>query len=365
MSSEKTLDQIILESIQNAINERGHANVLVAGGSGVGKSTLINAVFQGDLVETGSGRPVTQSTREITKEGVPLTLFDTRGLEVANFDETLGELDKLIKERNGDRDPKRHIHVAWICILESKRRVEASDSKLVKLLTDRGVPVIGIVTQAQQDDGFRQKVIELLPEVKNVVRVRSIPTAIDDGATVLQPFGLDKLVEVTSEVVPEGVRQALAAAQKVSIDAKRNQAQKIVVTAVTAATAAGASPIPFSDAVLLVPIQVSMFAGISAVFGLDVTKSTLATLTTTLLGSSGATLVGKAIVSNLFKLVPGVGSVTGAAISGSTAGALTLALGQAYIATLAELLKEDPEASLDFNEVAAKLKIKLSLPASN
>lgn len=359
MGSDRTLDQIISESIQNALAQQGHVNILVAGGSGVGKSTLINAVFQGELAETGSGRPVTKSTREITKEGIPLTLFDSRGLEAAKFDETLGELDILIKERNGERDAKRHIHVAWVCLLEGKRRVEESDSALVKLLSDRGIPVIGIITQSQQDNGFRQKVLELMPEVRNVVRVRAIQSVIDDGETVLKPFGLEKLIEVTSEVVPEAVRQALAAAQKVSVEVKKNQAQKIVVGAVTAAAAAGASPIPFSDAALLVPIQVGMFAGISSVFGMDVTKSTLATLTTTLLGSSGATLAGKAIVSNLFKLVPGIGSVAGAAISGSTAAALTLALGEAYIATLAELAKEDPDGTPEFSQVSERFKSKL------
>ena len=44
------------------------------------KSTLINAVFQSNLTETGQGRPVTKGTREINKQGVPLTIFDTRGL---------------------------------------------------------------------------------------------------------------------------------------------------------------------------------------------------------------------------------------------------------------------------------------------
>jgi len=48
-------------------------NILIAGRTGVGKSTLINAVFQGNFATTGQGRPVTQSTREIKKEGIPLS----------------------------------------------------------------------------------------------------------------------------------------------------------------------------------------------------------------------------------------------------------------------------------------------------
>jgi uncharacterized protein (DUF697 family) len=40
-----------------------------------------------------------------------------------------------------------------------------------------------------------------------------------------------------------------------------------MATSVAAAIATAASPIPFSDAFLLVPIQVAMLAGISATFG--------------------------------------------------------------------------------------------------
>jgi len=62
----------------------------------VGKSTLINAVFQGNMAETGQGRPVTQHTREITKGDIPLSIFDTRGLELADFNTTLQALKSFV-----------------------------------------------------------------------------------------------------------------------------------------------------------------------------------------------------------------------------------------------------------------------------
>ena len=60
----------------------GMCNVLIAGRAGVGKSTLINSVFHGRMVATGQGKPVTKTTRFITKSGVPLGIWDTRGLAV-------------------------------------------------------------------------------------------------------------------------------------------------------------------------------------------------------------------------------------------------------------------------------------------
>jgi len=46
------------------------------------------------------------------------------------------------------------------------------------------------------------------------------------------------------------------------------------------------------------------------------------------MGSAGAMV---AIVSNLLKLIPSVGTVAGGMISGTTAGLLTTALGESYI----------------------------------
>ncbi len=326
---------LIQAAVEQAIRERGQMNVLIAGRTGVGKSTLINAVFQGNLAETGQGRPVTQGTREIRKDGIPLTIWDTRGLELAAFDETVRELDRLIGERSRDPDPKRHLHVAWLCVQEDGRRVEDAEVRLHEMLA-RHVPVVAVVTKARADQGFRAEVQRLLPQAVNVVRVRALSEALDDGHR-LPPMGLEALVEVTAEAVPEGQRRALAAAQKASVAYKKKQANRVVLGAAGTAALAGAVPIPFADALALVPLQVGMLAGVSAVFGLDLSQGFLTTLATTALGCTATTLAGRTIVANLLKLVPGAGSLAGGAIAAGTAAALTTALGEAYIGVLVAL----------------------------
>jgi len=44
----------------------GVCNVLIAGRTGVGKSTLINSVFHGRMAATGQGKPVTTTARFTT-----------------------------------------------------------------------------------------------------------------------------------------------------------------------------------------------------------------------------------------------------------------------------------------------------------
>lgn len=353
----QTLDDLVTQAIQDATKELDHINILIAGRTGVGKSTLINAVFQHDLAETGQGRAVTKYTREITKEGMPITIFDTRGLEMADFEQTLADLEKAIKERGRDRDSKRHIHVAWLCIQEGGRRVEDAEIALHHMLSEY-VPLIIVITKATSDQGFRQEVLELLPESKNAVRVRAIREEQDDGH-ITEPTGLDRLIELTSEVVPEGKRRALAAAQKANLTYTKTQAHKIVAGAATAATAAGAIPIPFADAAVLAPIQIGMIAGITSVFGLELSVGTMSTLVASALGTGGATLAGRAIVVNVMKFFPGLGMVAGGAISATTACTITIGLGEAYIAVLAEIFSRDPDAAPSPADLAERLRTKM------
>lgn len=350
----------VKDALHEALRERGHVNVLIAGRTGVGKSTLINSVFQGNFATTGQGRPVTQNTREIKKEGVPLSIFDTRGLEMKDFPETLDALKSLINERSRNTDSNQHIHVAWICISEDSRRVEPAEEELVRMLVDRNIPVIAVITKVRSeksDQGFRAEVLKILPLISNAVRVRAIEE--DFGENIVLPaMGLKDLVDLTMQVVPEGLKRAFTAAQKVDIELKKTKSRAIVATAAASAAGIAAVPIPFSDAVGIVPIQIGMLAGISATFGLSIDKSFLSTIVGSIIVGAGGTLAGRSILSSLLKMIPGAGSVVGGTIAAATAAALTTAFGEAYIAALDMLFIQNDGEPPTSEEVAEAFKTK-------
>ena len=109
------------------------------------------------------------------------------------------------------------------------------------------------------------------------------------------------------------------------------KADHAVAVAVGTTAATGAIPIPFADAPLLIGQQVALMATISGIFEIDMKKDGLRALATAALGVGSATLVGKTVASGFIKMIPGVGSVVGGAISAGTAGAITFAVGKAYI----------------------------------
>lgn len=365
MSSPDIQSQID-DAIRDAIKGSGKVNIIVAGKTGVGKSTLINSVFRGELAKTGSGQPVTQRIEEISKEGHPIVIIDSKGLELKDYDKIIGELSEEISERSQHHDENKHIHVAWLCIHEDGRRIEEAEQNLCKMLEEKNIPVVVAITKARSDNGFREQVRNALPTVKDVISVRAIAEQIeDDGDTItLKEKGVNELINATALLLPDAKQRAYAnalnsrhtAATKLKIE----RAEKEVLLAAGLAAAAGATPIPFSDSIALVPIQVGMLAKIGITFGMEASTTTLTTLVTSAFGAGAATLAGRALVTGLLKMVPGAGSVAGGAIAASTAAGLTKALGTVYISILTSFIEEHPGKPLDINLIGSELKKKLS-----
>ncbi len=204
------LQDAIADAISTATRGAGRVNILVAGKTGVGKSTLINAVFRGDLARTGAGKPVTQTTQEFTRPGHPLTIIDTRGLEVGDYERSRRELADLIRERSASTDQDRHLHVAWLCIQDSSHRVEDAEIELCGMLADAGIPVVAVLTKARKNSAFVDEARKLLPRASQVVAVRALAEWIDELDAELPPMGLDRLIEVTAQHIPEAQQRAYA-----------------------------------------------------------------------------------------------------------------------------------------------------------
>lgn len=347
--------QQCIDAINEKIKNLNTLNIIVVGKSGVGKSTLINSLFRGNFAETGLGRPVTSEIRRLEKKDYPLAIYDTPGFELSAGQQSKvkDEVIEIIRRGFASKDVNNAIHCIWYCInVGSNRTFDESEVQWLREFTAENkmtqVPVIIVLTQAVPKKKAAD--MKLLVEKENLDIVKVVPLLAQDmefdDEYIARVYGLDRLIDVMTEVLPVELQNTLQNVQKASLEAKKKASQGVIATAVAASFGEGFAPIPFSDAALLIPTQVGMIAGITVIFGMDVSKSFLTSFVSATIGSAGATVLGKTIVSNLLKLIPGVGTVTGGFISGTTAGILTTALGTAYLLIMemvykGEISKED------------------------
>ena len=341
--------QDALNAIGEKVKNLKTLNIIVAGKTGVGKSTLINAVFRENLAETGIGKPVTNHMRKLTKKGVPLSIYDTRGFELGKEvqKEVKKEVVDTISKCLATQDINKTIHCIWYCINTASNRVEPEEIEWLRELSKENqitqVPIIIVLTQSfskPNAEAMKKLLLDENLDVVQIVPVLAQDFRIDENI-VIKSYGLDRLIEVMGESLPDELIDTLMNVQKASLAGKKKRAQAAVAAATLAAAGEGAAPIPFADAALLIPTQLGMIATITAIFGFDVSKSVLTAFLSSTLGAGGATLLGKTVVTNLLKLIPGAGSVAGGAISAATAGVITAALGEAYIGVMALVFNGD------------------------
>jgi len=310
----------------------GRFNLAVFGKTGVGKSTLINSIFGHDVAATGSGRPVTAGSHFYFHDSGRFGVYDTQGIELGQSSaEVLADLRQVVEQQRS-KPLAEQIHVAYYCVRSTDNRLEPYEGPFISELHKLGLPVILVLTQVpRRGDEYHPNTIKLAQFIFEaglpIYLGRPLLTnALADPTLGFAVHGLQELLDATFDAAPDGVAAALAAAQKIDIRRKREAARNRIALAVSAATAAGASPIPFSDAAILVPIQMGMLASIAITYDIDLDVALAASLATTGL----ATQAGRSLVTNVIKMVPGAGAIIGGAISAGVAGSFTFAMGMAW-----------------------------------
>lgn len=126
---------------------------------------------------------------------------------------------------------------------------------------------------------------------------------------------------------------------------------RAIHSATTAAAAAGAIPIPMSDAVPITAIQIGMIIALGKVFDITLSQATAKAIA----GVAVTQQAGRAIFTNILKAIPGGGVLGGPVIGATTAAALTEALGWVVADDFYRMANgEEPE---NIVETAGDLKV--------
>lgn len=217
------------------------ANIIIAGKTGVGKSTLLNAVFKEKLAETDIGHPVTSKSEKYESDSVPIRIWDTVGFELdetgSQHRKVITDIRNIIAKKNANDDPFDKIHCIWYCVNAEAKRFELIESKFVTDLYRIGVPFVIVMTQCfsrKQNDAFQAYIEDKLKETGGeaipVIQLLALDKEIefDDEVRVVKARGLKELVDFTVNSMPEYLKNSFIAAQKVDQDCKRKAGADVV-----------------------------------------------------------------------------------------------------------------------------------------
>lgn len=320
--------------------ERG--NVLVIGNSGVGKSTLINSVLGENLAKTGWGTSGTTDKLEIYESSdIPFRIIDTVGFTPALKDRVsaINAVKKWSKDSAKSGKSDTNINVIWFCVDGTSRKLFPETIKSLSKATSmwESIPVIVVITKSYSIKE-REENIQMVNNafanqkkysnnLKKIIPVVASTYELNDTAFA-PPEGITELIDITNELMPEGIKGAEQDVNKFVLNRKRALAQSCVGVATATGVTIGAVPIPFADAALLSPLEVLEINSLSKIYGIKNDNKSKQFINS-IIEVGTVSVAAKAAISAL-KVIPGI-NIGASVLNAIIAGGIVASIGEGCI----------------------------------
>ncbi|MBO4313800.1 MAG: 50S ribosome-binding GTPase [Desulfovibrio sp.] len=327
----------------------------VCGGTGAGKSSLVNALVHADVQAVGV-TPTTRETREHEARiagGIPVYLMDTPGMgEASRHEEYAARLREILPEADV---------LLWVVGYDNRaldldvrllREVrEAAPDKPLLILgnaVDRasrsfnaaGFDPSGGSSPAEKAVGGWLAYLREIFAFAEPAAVLPCAAGEFSGDTARQ-YNLQAISARIEALLPEAMRLRWLAEEKATQD-RHGKAEKMILAATATAGAIGLIPLPVADMPFIVTTQVALILGLCSLHGRTFTMDTARSLSLAAISA----VAGPMAFQALTKLVPGFGSVVGAGV----AAACTYAVGTVTQTML--------ESGLEFDVTMFKAAVK-------
>ncbi|MGL5982559.1 MAG: GTPase [Cetobacterium sp.] len=320
------------------------AKIMLIGGTGVGKSSLVNVVFGKNLAKVGHGVP---TSRGIEKFEIPerdIIIYDSEGYEI-------GE-DKLEYFNSNiiSTIETEGICTVWYCISTPNSRITDYDKEIIERIKSYNIPVHVVLTQADKSNPTKAQ--QMKTTIKEECKVESFLVTTNYinilNSKTNKPYGyieLENLLKFTTEnITDENIRFAFAREQKCSLEVKEQEAVRIVNQHVAGNVIVGFTPIPLSDAPLLLASQIAMISRLILIYELEEQESGIKGLVQAIgiqgLMQQGGKMAAKYALGQALKFIPGLGTAGGGIINGAVAATFTKTLGYT-VSKICYKMKED------------------------
>lgn len=322
-------------------------NILVIGDSGVGKSTLINAVLGEEIAESGFGdKGTTKELKVYESDVLDFRIIDTVGFEPSFFKRmgAVNVVKKWSKTAVKEGRENSEINVIWFCVEGTSSKLFPETIKSLAKATSiyPSVPIIVVITKSYSKPE-REKNIHMVEEVfgklkssknlKGIIPVVALIYEIDEEQFVAQE-GITELIDMTYELIPEGMQAARKDIEAFKLNRKRSFAQTAIATFTLSAVAIAAIPIPLSDAALLSPLEIGEINSLAKIYGIKNDKNSKRFLNSVVeAGTVG--LAAKAAI-NALKAIPAI-NLAASVINAAVAGAIVLGIGEVCVYTYEQI----------------------------
>lgn len=316
-------------------------NILVIGNAGVGKSTLINAVLGEQVARTSYGTRGTTVKLEIYEsEIIPFRLIDTIGFEPGFFQRNRAinavkdwgkDCAKVGKEDTG-------ISVIWFCVEGTTSKLFSDTIRSLSRATAMwpSIPIIVVITKSYSEPD-RERNIQMVKEafaeqkkkrfeknLNGIIPVVAETFTLNDTAYA-PPAGIDKLIELTNRLLPEGMKAAKKDLAAFRLNRKRVFAQGVVGAATAGAAVVGAIPVPIPDASILTPLETAEVKSLGSIYEIKNSNQLINSIIEA--GTVGTAAKG---AINLIKAIPGL-NIAAAVLNSIIAASFAAAIGEGSI----------------------------------
>ena len=299
-------------------------NIFVCGATGVGKSSLILDLFGGTEEEKQKavgtdGKP---HSRGINWYNYPsMNLCDSEGYEIGGerqeyyYDNIVGYVEKNLQE----------VDEIWYCISAGKGKIFEVDEKVIGEFRDLHIPVLIILTQV--DMTTEEELEELTRVIKSIFTDIQICTYTTDR-DIPEYAEKEKILNWALEYLPDQttVKAKFVKNMDTDIDTKEIVVKNHIVakyTALAAGIVTGTSwiPVPFSDSVALMALQVKMTSDILNAYNID------NSFALRIVGTKAVSMLGKTLAGQLFGMIPVFGAAAKGVANVTVATTVTATLG--------------------------------------
>ncbi|MGD8606298.1 MAG: hypothetical protein PVH21_03320 [Myxococcales bacterium] len=309
-----------LSGLRSLLYERRAPRIAVLGRSGSGRSSVLRALIErepaGETLTAEHGQWV-----RIEHEGATI-----RWLEIdIDHDAARSQWKEAMERRVPDLvlltfDPDD---------LKSAAQVVERAQHLLRDLPNGTEPlrVLALLTKVDSLPESGPGVDAVRDDLDEKIHALNLRTDPVRAISTFSSGGLDALSEAIVLALPEQARLEAARALTRASEARLRIANEIVQACTSVSVTVGLTPIPFSDSILLGPLQAMMVSALAYLSGRAWDRKTIAQWIASL-GVVGGLGVGLRFTARtVAKLVPGAGPVVSAGI----AGAGTTAMGQSAI----------------------------------